>query len=660
MPEKIVSKYAAKALLGIENIAMAIADRDQKIIWFNKKFKQLVGSSQIKGKIFLKLFSLSLPQNSLLKNNTARFPVQLNGSNKNLVVSTLKLQKDVGGFLITIDEQKQDKPGKISHEMLEENFLFQKEMQQILALLLKEKSLQNISNRILERITLLTDSDFGLIYFSGADDKTEYLFFDPGSLLKANKEIEKTISANFSYINKWIKNNKRSLVVSGSPQNIGYNLAQSLQCSNLIITPCLFDDKLLASIIIGKRISDYTSSDSGNVEQFALLLAFAISSIRSRELNTALEGRLLQAQKLETIGKLSSGMAHDFNNLLSSIFGSLNLLKKRIPERDDVAKLLENIESCSIRAKDLTKGLLSFGKPTPKRKELIKPNFLLSEISKVIKETFPKRITFKDSVAKDLYDILGNSTEIYQVLLNLCVNAKEAISKSGEINLKARNITIDEEKLIQHPLLSKGNYVWISVSDSGSGIEEENLIKIFDPYFSTKTSDSNSGSGLGLYVTYGIVKAHNGNIEVSSVVNSGTTFDVFIPAYEPAKTETVVNAEKIVLLADDEIMLRDLLAELLESYGYSVIKVGSGTEALKVLTEEIKVDLAIIDFNMPEMNGLDCIKKIREQNLFFPIILSSGSMAMNENFDYKKFGANSLLAKPYEFDAMLDTIKKLI
>jgi len=660
MPEKIVSKYAAKALLGIENLAMAIADSDQKIIWFNKKFKQSLGSKKIKDKKFLKLFNLSLPQELISKEPTVSFPVTLNGTHWNLTALSLKSQEEIEGFLITLEDKKIGKQEEILHETLEENFLFQKEMQQILALLLKEKSLKNISNRILERISILTDSDFGLIYLVGMNDKTEYLFFDPGNLLKSNKEIEKSISVNFSYINKWIKHNKRSLVVYNTPENIGYNLAQSLQCNSLIITPCLFDDKLLASIIVGKKSSGYNSSDPNNIEQFALLLAFAISSIHSRELNTALEGRLLQAQKLETIGKLSSGMAHDFNNLLSSIFGSLNLLKKRIPEREDITRLLENIESCSIRAKDLTKGLLSFGKPTPKRKELIKPNFLLSEISKVIKETFPKRISFKVSVTKDLYDILGNSTEIYQVLLNLCVNAKEAIVKSGEINLKARNITIDDEKLIMHPLLSKGNYIWISVSDSGSGIEEENLIKIFDPYFSTKGSDSSSGSGLGLYVTYGIVKAHNGHIEVSSVLNMGTTFDVFIPAYEPAKAEAAFSAEKIILLADDEIMLRDLLAELLESYGYSVIKVGSGTEALKVLTEEIKVDLAIIDFNMPEMNGLDCIRKIRELKLLFPIILSSGSFAMNENFDYKKIGANGMLAKPYEFDAMLDTIKKLI
>ena len=551
---------------------------------------------------------------------------------------------------------QEQKAAEVSKEIL----LFQKEMRDFLPFLLKEKSLKNLSGMILKRCATLSDSNFGFIYLIHDNSKVEYIFFDPTEQFQTSQEIEKDITANFSFINKWIGINKRSLYVKNNPDNIGYNLTQLLNCSSLIISPCFFDSKLLASIVVAKKTGEYNAISVSSVEQFALLLAFAISSIRTGELNAALEGRLLQAQKLETIGKLSSGMAHDFNNLLSSIFGSLNLLKKRIPEREDVTRLLDNIESCSIRAKDLTKGLLSFGKPTPKRKELIKPNILLEEIASVIKETFPKRISFSYEIDNNLFDILGNGTEIYQVLLNLCVNAKEAIERSGKIILKAKNISIDENNLIDYPLLSRGNYIWISVSDSGAGIEEENQIKIFDPYFSTKGKESSSGSGLGLYVTYGIVKAHNGHIEVSSVVDSGTTFDVFIPAYEPKNITNISQSEKIILLADDEIMLRDLLTELLESYGYNVIKVASGIEALKVLTEEIKVDLAIIDFNMPEMNGLDCIKKIRELNFAFPVILSSGSLSLNDNFDYKKFSINGVLPKPYEFDTMLETIRKLL
>jgi CheY-like chemotaxis protein len=366
----------------------------------------------------------------------------------------------------------------------------------------------------------------------------------------------------------------------------------------------------------------------------------------------------VQAQKLETIGKLTSGMAHDFNNLLSSIFGSINLLKKGGPVREDYIRLLDNIENCSIRAKDLTKGLLSFGKPNSRRKELVKPNDLLKEISKVINQTFPKKINFEYDIADSLYDILGDSTEIYQVLLNLCVNAKEAIEDKGTISLTANNITINEKNVMRFPLFKKDNYVHISVSDTGSGIEEENILKIFDPYFSTKVKDT--GSGLGLYVTYGIIKAHQGYIEVTSKKNERTTFEVFLPSFEPNAIGKSVDENKIILLADDEIMLRDLLADLLESNGFNVIKVSSGKEALTVLTEEIKVDLIIIDYNMPEMNGLQCVQRIRELNFKIPVILSTGSLSLETRIDLSKFGINSLLHKPYEFDAMMSTIQKLI
>jgi CheY-like chemotaxis protein len=200
--------------------------------------------------------------------------------------------------------------------------------------------------------------------------------------------------------------------------------------------------------------------------------------------------------------------------------------------------------------------------------------------------------------------------------------------------------------------------VRFSIEDNGVGIEEKNLTKIFDPYFSTKSKDT--GSGLGLYVSYGIIKAHKGFIDVSSKPGVGTTFDVYIPAFELPKEKKPEPTEKIILLADDEPMLGDLLAELLEMNGYSVIKVSSGKEVLKLLTEEIKVDLAIIDYNMPEMSGLDTIAEIKKLNLNIPIILSSGSMWVENELDLSEYNISSQVQKPYEFETMLATIQKLI
>ncbi len=374
--------------------------------------------------------------------------------------------------------------------------------------------------------------------------------------------------------------------------------------------------------------------------------------------STELEDSLLQSQKMETIGKLASGMAHDFNNLLSSIFGSLNLLKRKLTDRVDVKYLVENIESCSIRATDLTKGLLNYGKPTPRRKTPVNPADLLNELLKVIKETFPDEITIEHNFNHSIQNIMGNSTEIYQVLMNLCINAKEAIKNDGIISVEAKNILIDEDNQADFPVLAKGRYVRFSVLDNGEGISEQNLKKIFDPYFSTKKKDT--GSGLGLYVTYGIIKAHNGHIEVTSEIGEGTRFDIYIPSFEKPTEESQTKTEKIILLADDEIMLRDLLAELLESYDYQVVCVQNGSEVLKVLTEEIKADLLIIDFNMPEMDGLTCIRKLRNNNLKIPTVLSTGSASAANDNEISGLQIDAVLTKPYEFEQMLEVVQKLI
>jgi signal transduction histidine kinase/CheY-like chemotaxis protein len=656
MVEKIISRYDLSKIINGED-AFAIADKNQKIIWFNQKFKFTSASSRIKGKPIFSLFKVAPPSdlNDLPFTRSLTYPVP---DKKYLLhVTILKKTKAVEGYLLRIDENIKEIKSEKEKKSIHPNQIFRSELEEILTLLVKENSIAVLAQEILIRAIKVTESQFGIIVFQDEKKQLDFLFFDPDSYIANHEEIKKELKGSFSFISKWLNINKASLIAKNIPSNIGFNLTRILQSERVIVSPCFFESNLLAVIITAKKEYTYSSFEISNVEQFASLLAFSISSIKTRELNDALQARLLQAQKLETIGKLSSGMAHDFSNLLSSIFGSLNLLKKRAPKTEDITRLLDNIENCSIRAKDLTKGLLSFGKPTPKRKELIKTNLLLGEISKVVSQTFPKHISFKTSIDDNLKDIMGNATEIYQVLLNLCVNAREAIDKSGSISLSASNITVEEKNHHLYPLLNKGNYVRFSVKDTGTGISEDHIQKIFDPYFSTKEKET--GSGLGLYVTYGIVKAHNGHIEVSSELSNGTSFEVFIPAFEISQIKASA-PDKIILLADDEVMLRDLLAELLEANGYTVIKVSTGLEAIRVLSEEIKVDLVIMDYNMPEMNGLDCISHIRELEFKIPIILSTGSMSLTQDLNLSDYGINGVLSKPYEFESMIATIQQLI
>lgn len=661
MAASIFEKYSPEIVFG-ENAPVAITDGSQKIIWFSNSFKESFPDQRLKGKTLTSLLNSIGIQNET--ESVIKKPVvhQLNQINKELQITPLfaknKKTTPDNYKLELVDSTNELQVKKISGKSGKANIDFRIELQHILTLLVKENSIDKLSSEILSKSINLTKSDLGLITFINENSNTEFKYLDPQNLISNKSEVEKTITSDFKFITKWLILNKTSLVATNQRNNLGRNLTGSLGCNNILVTPCFFDEKLIATLIVGKITEAFTIDEIELLEQFSILLTFIISNVRTRDLNAALESRLLQAQKLETIGKLSSGMAHDFGNLLSSIFGSLNLLRKRVEQTENIQKLIDNIENCSVRARDLTKGLLSFGKPTPKRKELVRPLQLLGEITKIVSQTFPKTITLTEEIDKNLYDIVGNGTEIYQVLLNLCVNAKEAINEKGNIKISAKNITINENNIAFLPLLQTGKYVRFSVTDDGVGIEEKHLTKIFDPYFSTKVKDT--GSGLGLYVSYGIIKAHNGIIDVTSKLQSGTTFDVYIPAFEPPKEKKAEPGEKIILLADDEPMLSELLAELLETNGYSVIKVSSGKEVLTVLTEEIKVDLAIIDYNMPGLSGLETIAEIRKLNLNIPIILSSGSMWVNQEVDFSSYKIDGQLNKPYEFEAMLATIRKFV
>jgi signal transduction histidine kinase len=660
MSDALIRKYKSEEILELQTTSVALADKSFKIFWYNKSFKKDIGTGKIKGTSLKSLFNINTPDENIISDSTKSFVIPLADKNKNIIITPLFTQskKEVDAYLIEmIPLVDSDYKQNSENEKFQRNLLFQNELQNILVLLVKERSVETIAEEILIRCKNVTSSEFGIIIFHNGEEAKKFLYNDDLNIILNKDEVEKSIKHNSSFINKWLDLNKRPLLALNHHNNIGYGLTQVISCESLCISPCYFDNVLQAKIIVGKKTGTYSSLDISDIEQFSILLSFAISNIQTRELNAALESRLLQSQKLETIGKLSSGMAHDFNNLLSSIFGSIHLLRNRIPESENVLRLIDNIENCSVRARDLTKGLLSFGKPTAKRKEVVMPNFILNEIAKVVSQTFPANISLEEKIDEKLHNILGNGTEIYQILLNLCVNAKESIVGKGKIVLGASNLKVDDSNIISYPLLDRGKYVKFFVSDSGSGIDEENISKIFDPYFSTKQKDT--GSGLGLYVTYGIIKAHKGHVDVTSQKGLGTRFDVYLPVFELQESVKSKESDKIIMLADDEEMLTELLAEMLESSGYYVIRVKSGEEVITVLTEELKVDLLIIDYNMPKMNGLECIAKIRSLNFNLPVILSSGSLRFDDD-DLKRYKVSSKLMKPYEFDTMLETIKRLI
>lgn len=587
--------------------------------------------------------------------------------NEDLFFEPQELKQSYNSHLICVD----DKPHKyiitVNNSILEKHsgqslYLTQKDYNEIFSILIEDSSPQRLYSMLLSKIFANTNSSAAvLILFEPSEP--EYLFhnFESSSLNK--DKFAKELNLVFPVLLKVMNVNKRLHAVNANESDYLKGLGKSLKQSELLFAPCFLDNNLFALLILAKDKA-FDSTELNLTEQFTFLFGFAGTLIKAAELTKNLEQRLSQKQRLETLGKLTSSISHDFSNLLSSIFGSVSLLKNKLADSPDTLRLLDNIESCSIRARDLTKGLLAYGRPTPKQKEIVFFDKLVSEITKVVNETFPPSVKFTSSVEKKLNPVMGNATQLYQVLLNLLVNAKDAVNGSGNISLSVSNTAIGDSSSERRTFLPAGDYILIKVNDDGCGIDENNLQKIFDPYFSTKTPEGlqqkESGSGLGLYISYGIIKAHKGIIDVSSQPGRGTGFEIYLPAHLISNAKNIPGSEKIILLADDEEMLQDLLAELLEAQNFYVIKVNNGKEVLKILVEEIKVDLLIIDYNMPEMNGLECIENIRKLNFSFPIILSSGTTEFMDKSDSPIEGINAVLNKPYDFETMLSLINQLV
>lgn len=627
----------------LENSLSAFVLTDSKgvITWTNEKFKKNYQSLEQIDKNFESYFGIKF-QNLSLEKSFQEIQIDKKSYRETLRIFRIISENNELSFLIEIIPS-------ITNDILIINKLF--------GILLNDNNLREFCSNVLLEIKKIFGSEKELIVILEKNQLKEIIFNNVDEVKINLTELSKIIKSNLLTLNKWFLSNKKTLLSENDISSIGYQINQILESNYLFITPSISLDKISTLIIFSRKDKVLEETEFDILKTYSNLLAIGIDLISARENYKLIENRLANAQKLETVGKLASGMAHDFNNLLASIFGSINLLRNRVGDNPNTIKLIDNIENSSIRARDLIKGMLSFGKPTQLRKEIVLLDNVLNELLKVVNHTFPKHIKIISEIDNFLYKIIGSSTELYQIVLNLCINAKEAIKDVGTISIKAENIRIDDSNIFLFPFLNKGHYVKISVIDNGVGIDEENLSKIFEPYFSTKQKDT--GSGLGLFVTSELVKAMNGYIEVESKVNEGTSFRIYFPAISIKEQTVLSTKEKIIMLADDEEILNDLLGDLLESNGFYVLKVNNTKEVFRILTEEVKVDLLIIDYNLPEITGLECVSKLREMDFNMPVILASGATNLDDD-EIRKAKINFTLPKPYEFETLLETIKKLL
>jgi CheY-like chemotaxis protein len=345
-----------------------------------------------------------------------------------------------------------------------------------------------------------------------------------------------------------------------------------------------------------------------------------------------LEAQLRQAQKMEAIGQLAGGVAHDFNNILTAVIGYGNLLKAKMAQDDPLRTYVEHILASSGKAVNLTQSLLAFGRKQIIELKPCKVSTLIKNVEKLLARLLTEDIELRTFISPSDPTILADPTQIDQVLINLSTNARDAMPNGGHLKIEVKPAQINRAFVESHGYGEIGNYVLISVSDTGLGMDTATKEKIFDPFFTTK--EIGKGTGLGLSIVYGIVKQHNGYIIVESQPGKGTTFNIYLPIVkmkeEKIKPEafSARGGSETILIGEDNTSVRHLAKEVLEQFGYSVIEARDGDDAVSKFEQSANnIDLVILDVVMPKKNGREVYEAIKMIKPEIKVFFMSGYTA---------------------------------
>jgi PAS domain S-box-containing protein len=376
--------------------------------------------------------------------------------------------------------------------------------------------------------------------------------------------------------------------------------------------------------------------------------------------------QFLRAQRMESIGTLAGGIAHDLNNILSPILTALGLFELRFTDPSS-SRMISVLKESAERGSSLIGQVLSFARGIEGERVTLQPKHLIKEVIKILKDTLPKNIDLQYSLPGGLWTVSGDATQIHQVLMNLLINARDAMPHGGKITIVTSNVQLDENYARMNLDAAPGRYACICVGDTGSGIAKETLEKIFDPFFTTK--EVGKGTGLGLSTVLTIVKSHGGFINVYSEVGKGTEFKVYLPSAEALLSEQTGEADlelpaghgELILIADDEAAIREITKNTLEAYGYQVLTASDGTEAVALFAQhQDEVQLLLTDVMMPYLDGPLTIRAIRKMNPGIKVIISSGLKVNEKELDAESVGAQIFLSKPYTADKLLRAIAGLL
>jgi two-component system, cell cycle sensor histidine kinase and response regulator CckA len=376
-----------------------------------------------------------------------------------------------------------------------------------------------------------------------------------------------------------------------------------------------------------------------------------------------LEAQFFRAQRMESIGTLASGIAHDLNNILTPVLTTAQLLQMKPGNLDERSlHMLKILETNARRGAEIIKQVLSFARGVEGNDTVLQTKHLIREIQQIIQETFPKSIEVEVDVPQELWTVIGNATQLHQVLMNLCVNARDAMPEGGLLSITAENLTLDRNYTRTNLEAKEGKFIAITVQDNGVGIAPELLDRIFEPFFTSK--DVGKGTGLGLSTALGIIKSHRGFITVSSTPGQGTQFKMFLPAVTAANSAEVVDLgvlvghQELILVVDDEVHVREVTKASLETYCYRALTACDGVEAIALYAQQQSdIGLVIVDMMMPTMDGATTIRILQKLNPQVKVIAVSGLPQDSiESLTAAPLGIQGFLPKPYTVEELVKAV----
>lgn len=379
-----------------------------------------------------------------------------------------------------------------------------------------------------------------------------------------------------------------------------------------------------------------------------------------------LESQLRHAHKMEAIGTLAGGIAHEFNNVLGIIIGNVELAMDDIPQEDPTREFLEEIKEASYRATEVIKQILSYARKTPHNKQPAHINTIVQNAVKLLRSSIPITVSIHHHLMVKGDMLLCDESEINQVILHLCINSAQSMpDEKGRVDIRLESVQLNPAAAEKLDGITSGRYIKLTIEDNGPGIEASIQERIFDPFFSTK--DVDQGSGMGLSIVYGIIKRHDGAIEVSSQKNKGTIFEVLLPAIEEEPVERIKSTEPTpyrggtILLVDDEEPLVRMIEKTLTRLGYQVLVASNSIQALKLFRENAqKIDLVIADITMPLMPGDELAAEILQIRADIPIVFCTGNSDRIDPQSALEKGGKALLMKPLDRNKLVTIVENLL